>query len=216
MGARTTTTGCALVRGQGRCEAILLATLDVLSEVGFERMTIDAVAARAHASKATIYRNWEGKADLVAEAIGQWPGAELCTPDTGSLRGDLLAAARLLHDRLNSRYGDLFGGLLHAIQSDERVAEALRAQTHCRAKVVYRKIIARGVERGEISGCPDPELVVSIAPALMFFRHLCTGEPVDEQLLTSVVDNVLLPALDRTAGCVAHRHSSHSARPSRQ
>ncbi|MGH3621501.1 MAG: hypothetical protein ACRDQ5_06890 [Sciscionella sp.] len=50
-----------------------------------------------------------------------------------------------------------------------------------------------------MSGCPDPELVVSIAPALMFFRHLFTGDPVDEHLLTSVVDDILIPALDRNA-----------------
>ncbi|MGH3624247.1 MAG: TetR/AcrR family transcriptional regulator [Sciscionella sp.] len=199
MGAGATTTGCALLRGQARCEAILQATLDVLSEVGFERMTIDGVAARAHASKATIYRNWEGKADLVAEALGQWPGAELRAPDTGSLRGDLLAVTRLLHDRLNSRYGTLFAGLLHAIQDDEHLAQAVRAQTHCQARIVYQTILDRAVERGEISGCPDPELVVSIAPALMFFRHLFTGDPVDEHLLTSVVDDILLPALDRNA-----------------
>lgn len=197
MGTTEASAACSPTRGPARCQAILEATLDVLSETGFDAMTIDGVAAKARASKATIYRNWEGKTDLVAEAVAKWPGIEITAPDTGSLRGDLLAICRFLHDKLNSRQGNLFTGLLHAIQDDPALAETLREQTHVHVKAVHHQVIERAVARGEISGCPDPELVFSIAPAVMFFRHLFSGEPVDEQLLVQLVDDVLLPALDR-------------------
>lgn len=199
MGTTGAPTACIPTRGPARCRAILEATLDVLSETGFDGLTIDGVAARAKASKATIYRKWEGKADLVAEAVAKWHGVEIHAPDTGSLRGDLLATCRLLHDKLRSPQATVFVGLLRAIQDDPALAEALRAQTHGHAEAAYREIIDRATARGEISGCPDPELVFSIAPAVMFFRHLFTGDPVDEQLLVRLVDDVLLPALDRTS-----------------
>lgn len=198
MESTKTPEGCTQSRGPARYQAILDATLDVLSETGFENLTIDAVASRARASKATIYRNWDGKAPLVADAITRWHGMRFHAPDTGSLRGDLLALCRLLHAKINSRQGSMFVGLLRTIQEDPQLAERLRAQTHCHATAAYSAIIERAVSRGEISACPDPQLVLTIAPALMFFRKLFTGDPVDEQLLERIVDEILLPALTRS------------------
>src|SRR6202451_3503036 len=66
------------------------AALALLAEIGYDRLTIDSVAARAHASKATIYRRWPGKAELVVDALTSLKGAPL-VPDTGTLRGDLEA-----------------------------------------------------------------------------------------------------------------------------
>ncbi|MGH3436400.1 MAG: TetR/AcrR family transcriptional regulator [Sciscionella sp.] len=197
------TPDCSQGRGSARCEAILLATLEVLSEVGYERLTIDAVATRARASKATIYRHWQGKAELTVEAIGQWPGTELNCPDTGSLRGDLLKVLRVLRERLTSNHGELLAGLLQVIQHDQALADALRAKTHCHATQIYRRIIERATLRGEISGCFDPELVLSVAPALIFYRHVFTGEPVNELVLTRLTDNVLLPLLQ------SHEEKAH-------
>ena len=74
-----------------REQQILDATLEVLDEVGYDLLTMDAVAARAKASKATLYRRWKGKPELVVAAITAHKG-EATVPDTGSLRGDLIAA----------------------------------------------------------------------------------------------------------------------------
>ena len=78
------------VEGERELE-ILEATLEVLDEVGYDLLTMDAVATRAKASKATLYRRWKGKPELVVAAIMAHKG-DAVVPDTGSLRGDLLAA----------------------------------------------------------------------------------------------------------------------------
>jgi AcrR family transcriptional regulator len=80
-------------RGAAREDAILLATLDLLVESGYDQLTMDAVAGRARCSKATIYRRWPGKAELVVTAVRRHAGDPApAVPDTGTLRGGLLAA----------------------------------------------------------------------------------------------------------------------------
>src|SRR5579863_5183615 len=84
-------------RDDAREQAILDAAIDLLAEVGYEAMSIEAVAVRAKSSKATIYRRWPGKAELVADAIRRRTEPTLADlPDTGSLRGDLLALVELM------------------------------------------------------------------------------------------------------------------------
>src|SRR3954447_6644599 len=78
-------------RDESRDAVILAATLEVLADVGYDRLTMDAVAARAKASKATLYRRWTNKVTLVIEAL-QHAKSPTDVPDTGSLREDLLAA----------------------------------------------------------------------------------------------------------------------------
>ena len=77
-------------RDADREDAILAATRALVAEIGYERLTIEAVAARARASKATIYRRWPGKAELVAEALRCRPQATRVMPDTGDLREDVV------------------------------------------------------------------------------------------------------------------------------
>src|SRR5580700_3381924 len=94
------TTG-ALARGRrrdaSRDDALRQATIELLAELGYDRLTIDAVAARARAGKATVYRRWANKAELVADALAQRHAA-MAVPDTGSVRGDFLA---LIDDKHN-------------------------------------------------------------------------------------------------------------------
>src|SRR5438309_3632378 len=82
-------------RGPDRREAICDAVFELLGEVGYDRMTMDAVATRARASKATIYRTWPDKPGLVAEALINRFGPTPQAPNTGSLRGDLMALMSL-------------------------------------------------------------------------------------------------------------------------
>jgi AcrR family transcriptional regulator len=202
--------GLHTTRGSARYQAIIDAALDVLIEVGYERLTIDAVAARAHASKATIYRGWKGKAELVAEAVRQWPGAQFEPPDTGTLRGDLQHMLGLLRKRLHTKHGRLFSGLVEAIQHDPVLAETIQANTHCHAKMAYQKIIDRAVDRNEISAEVDTELVMTIAPAVMCFHHLYTGDPVNDRLVQRLIDDILIPLLCResTTRRPAHRRNT--------
>ena len=95
-------------RDDAREQAILDAAIDLVAEIGYDAMSIEAVAARAKSSKATIYRRWPGKAELVAEAMRRRSRAgPRGLPDTGSLRGDLLALVQRMFDGMNGVDGGL-------------------------------------------------------------------------------------------------------------
>src|SRR5438270_2335004 len=103
-------------RGAPRERAILAAVIDLLGEAGYEAMTMDAVAARAHASKTTIYRRWRGKPELVKAAVDGYVAARLpISADTGSLRGDLMAVMRAIRGHLTDEFLAMMSGLLHAM-----------------------------------------------------------------------------------------------------
>lgn len=182
-------------RGQARESAICLAALELLAEVGYDRMSMDAVAARAKASKATIYRRWPGKQELVAEAI-RCRGPQSFEPeDTGSLRGDIIATLRTINEGIGSQDVALLSGALRAMRDAPEIGALLRKQVLADKLNVGRTIVRRAVQRGELGPAADPAVFHEVAPSLMFFRVLVTGEPVDEQFLAHVADDVLVPLL---------------------
>lgn len=186
-------------RDDSRDVAILDAALQLVCEVGYQRVSMDAVAAKAHASKATIYRRWDSKAALVAEAIRARHQHAVTLVDTGDLRGDLLAGVRTMATDMAGDERQLMVGLLTAIHADPELARHLRLQLVCPKEDASRAWTARCIERGLLP--PDANLDVfhEVAPAMVFFRLLLSGEPVDEPYLTHVVDDVLLPLLQRPA-----------------
>jgi AcrR family transcriptional regulator len=182
-------------RGPARESAICAAALELLAEVGYERMSMDAVAARAKASKATIYRRWPGKQELVVHAVRCRGPQHLEPPDTGSLRGDIIAVLRLVHDGIGAEDLALLSGVLRAMRGAPELAETLRQQMLEEKRNVGRTIVRRAVERGELGPATDPSVFHEVAPALMFFRVLVTGEPVDDDFLAHAADDVLIPLL---------------------
>src|SRR6478672_5992627 len=107
----------------GRDAAIRDATLALLLEVGYDRLSMDAVAARAKASKATIYRRWPGKQELVLDAVrARGPGL-VVTEDTGSLRGDLMATYRSAIHGSAADDADLIAGVLRAMRTTPELAD---------------------------------------------------------------------------------------------
>jgi AcrR family transcriptional regulator len=188
-------------RDQSRDAAILEATLQVLGEVGYDQLTIDAVAAQAKASKATVYRRWQGKAALVVEAfqtLNPVPhGADpVCLwPDTGSLRGDLMAGVRAFMDRLGSEEGRLMVAVMTAQARDPELASAMRCATYEDKRRSCRILVDRAFARGEISDTRGADTFAEVLPAVMFNRLLVSGEPFDEAFLTHVVDDIALPLL---------------------
>src|SRR3954453_18015238 len=111
------TEGATATRGESRESAILCAAFELLAEIGYERLTMDAVAIRARASKATIYRRWPGKAELVAAALRLCAGNDtMPIAESDSLRGDLIAMLRALRDKFQRSDRALFSGLIRAMQ----------------------------------------------------------------------------------------------------
>jgi AcrR family transcriptional regulator len=172
---------------------ILDATLEVLDEVGYDLLTMDAVATRAKASKATLYRRWKSKPELVVAAIMAHKG-EAVVPDTGSLRGDLLAAycgSGGLNDPLAQ---SVLSAVVTAMGRDPEFAEVYRRDFIGPKVASSRAIYERARERGEVH--PDSDLSV-LAPALagiVLHRAFLLGDAVTPELLGRVLDEVVLPA----------------------
>jgi AcrR family transcriptional regulator len=179
-----------------REDAILRATLELLAESGYDQLTIDAVAARARCSKATIYRRWPGKAALVMTAVRRHAGQPAAAaPDTGSLRSDLLAALHAMRASLSGQDAALILGLLIAMHRDPELAEAVKEQVLAAKREVFGAVIERAAARGDIPAATDGALLAEISSAVLFSRLLVTGEPLDDAFTERLVDAVLLPAI---------------------
>ena len=181
-------------RDAGRESALLDATLALLGEVGYDNLTIDAVAARAGAGKATVYRRWHGKADLVCSALS-CSADRLQTPiDTGSLRGDVQALVAQM--RAKSEQGGLapMVGMIGAAHHDAELAAAFRGGVVRDRQVFVTAILERARDRGEIGADADVDLLRDLVAGLVFHRLLVTGEPVDEAVVDRLVDLMALTA----------------------
>jgi AcrR family transcriptional regulator len=175
-----------------RDAALRDAALELLAEIGYDRLTIDAVATRAKASKMTIYRRWSGKAELVVDAISSLrkPGE---VPDTGSLRGDLEAMART-SDSPDVRFdAQLVLGLVTALARDPELRQVIREQFLGRGGVRLRQVFERAVARGEIPPGRNLDLLVSVFPALAIHHLLIFGELPDASFAAQVMNDLILP-----------------------
>jgi AcrR family transcriptional regulator len=174
--------------------AILDAIRDLLAEVGYDRMSIDEVARRARASKATIYRRWSGKPDMVAAALHGLMVDHPPVPDTGSLRGDLIAAMTGFC-RAYERKQPIVLSLLAAIRSDPSLGRLLHEHVLSAGVTESAAVLDRAVARGELSAAADVTTLVEVGKALLWHRLLLSGEPLDQPWVAHVVDDVLRPLL---------------------
>jgi AcrR family transcriptional regulator len=182
--------------GEAREQEILRAAYDLLGEVGYEGLRFDAVAARARASKATLYRHWPGKAQLVADAVKCCKASAMDVPDTGSLRGDLVALSTTMAESMAGEDGPLLAGLVMAMRSDPEFACEMRA-TYESKQAVVESIVRRAAARGELRSSCDASLIEEIAPAQLFMHSFAMGEPLDAKYIDHLVDDILLPLLTR-------------------
>lgn len=182
--------------GEVREQEILRATYELLAEVGYEGLRFDAVAVRARASKATLYRHWAGKAELVAAAVRTCKAVEGEVADTGTLRGDLVALLRSMADSMAGEDGPLLAGLVMAMRSDSEFASQMR-DTYRSKRAISDVIVSRAVARGELNPNCDPKLIEEIAPAQLFMHSFARGEALDSCYIDHLIDDILLPLLLR-------------------
>ena len=174
-------------------EDLLHATQDLLIEEGFERLTMDAVARRCGASKATIYRRWPSKTALVvAAAAALFTAPEV--PDTGDLREDLLACG-LAYVRGDGRGAKVLASVLAASRHDPVLRDASREALGAPYSSLFEQVLVRAVERGSIPEEADIAILAEIFPAVAYHRTAAMGLLVAEEDVVRVVDGVLLPAL---------------------
>ncbi|MEV5435220.1 TetR/AcrR family transcriptional regulator [Streptomyces sp. NPDC052682] len=172
------------------------AVLDLLREVGYDALTMDAVAARTRSSKATLYRQWGGKAQLVVKAIRHIKPGEISEVDTGSLRGDLHALMAREDDCTIERNSALMRGVAMAMHHDPELRHEFREQFIEPEMAEFRHVIQRAVDRGEVRpDCPALEFLLHMMVGGFATRALLDDEPPTQAFLTSYIDAVVLPAL---------------------
>jgi len=196
--------------------AILEATFDGLAELGYDRLSMDDIAARAHVGKAAIYRRWSSKADVVVAVMIRWREQMGATavPDTGSLRGDVEAIVAMVPD-IGEEDRNILGvllGLATAAARDPALATAFRDHALSRYRQALRAVLDRAVTRGEIPRDRDLTLVPDILFGLNALR-IMTGQPIDKAFIRRVFDDVILPLV--TAQTAVARPPSGGRPPGR-
>ncbi|WP_326780598.1 TetR/AcrR family transcriptional regulator [Streptomyces longwoodensis] len=172
------------------------AVLDLLREVGYDALTMDAVAARTRSSKATLYRQWGGKAELVVRAIRHSKPGRIDEIDTGSLRGDLHALVRLEDDCTIERNSALMRGVAMAMHNNADLRAAFRSQLVEPEMSSFHEVIRRAVARGEVRpDCPALDFLLHMMVGGFATRALLDDQPPTQEFLTSYIDAVVLPAL---------------------
>lgn len=184
---------------QVRTPEILQAALAVMIEVGYDRLTMEALAAKAKAGKATLYRRWRDKAELIAEAVTKLAGECLPPPaDAGSLRSDLAAVAALITTRKSRHELCVMRGLAGGVPQDPALAALFQRTFLDRRSADMAELFRRAQRRGEIPPHRDVDFLGQIIPSMIFARTLTTSRPVDPAWLDKLIDDVVLPAA--TAG----------------
>lgn len=185
-------------RDHTRDPEILEAALDVLAETGYDRMTVDMVAARAKAGKATVYRRWASKAELVVDAVACMKRVDVdseALPDTGTLRGDLVAMMRPHTIVDGEKKLRVMAGLVSMLAENPELADAVNAAIVEPRASINRIFLRRAVERGEIPADCDIEQLALLTPSMAAYRVLVLRRPVDRHFLLRVIDDILLPAV---------------------
>ncbi|MGC9494808.1 TetR/AcrR family transcriptional regulator [Streptomyces sp. WG7] len=172
------------------------AVLDLLREVGYDALTMDAVAARTRSSKATLYRQWGGKPDLVVQAIRHNKPGKIGEIDTGSLRGDLHALMAHEDDCTMAQNSALMRGVAMALHQNPDLRQAFRDQLVGPEMAEFQRLLQRAVDRGEVrADCPALDFLVHMLVGGFATRTLLDDQPPTRAFLTSYIDAVILPAL---------------------
>jgi len=172
-------------------QAAIAATLELIAAHGIGGVTTNAVAERAGISKATMYRRWRSKEELVVDALAALV-SEITLPDTGSTRGDLRA---LMGSAVDVYSGSVEAGvmpsLVDAMSRDAELARAVREGFLAQRRAALSGVLERGVARGDLRADLDVELALDVLGGALFYRLLVTGGSIDDQLADGVVELIL-------------------------
>lgn len=193
-------------RDASRDPAILDAALEVLAEVGYDRMTIDAVAVRAGAARATVYRRWPTKAQLMLDAVARMTGADIdpsALPDTGSLREDMVATIADQSAAEQQVRIQVLASLLLLAKTDRSLADAALGEGIGPWITVNRELLQRAIDRGEFPEA-DVDTLAQVIPMMCVARAV-QQQPITREFSLALIDGVILPAM-RGGSAEAGRH----------
>jgi AcrR family transcriptional regulator len=188
--------GCAESPWSPRECELLAVTLELLQEHGYDRLTVEAVATTARASKATLYRRWPTKAELVLAAFVEGTRQVAVEPDTGTLRGDLLRLGESICAHVSTHAGTIRAVLVEASRSAELDA-MMQEQFLAQRKALMAHVLAQAVDRGEIDASAITEDLWDVLPGYLIYRSVLTGRTPSRSTVRDLVDNLLIPSLTR-------------------
>jgi AcrR family transcriptional regulator len=177
---------------------ILAVAVDLLSEVGFDRLTFDAMASRAGVSKSTLYRRWPSKNELVIDAARWRAGFAFSVADQGSFRADVLRSLELISEWLG-RDAAMLRTLVDAGRRDSSLREVTESQLAQPLDSMWEDIIDRARARGELRTDVDLSWLNVLCQAVLFNRLLVVDDPVTEAFLERLTDEIILPTFTRPA-----------------
>jgi AcrR family transcriptional regulator len=184
-------------RGPGRPrsvrahESVLEVVVPLIEAHGYGALTIEALARRAGVSKQTIYRWWDGKAEIVMEALEAAAAQAPPTPDSGSVEQDVRAFMSTTIAAAGGGNGRLLAGLMAEAQLDETFAASFRERFLARRLEALGEILERGRGRGEIAASADVAFLAEIAFAALWYRLLVRNAPLDGRFAGELTDVVL-------------------------
>lgn len=184
-------------RWTARESQLLAITLRLLQQHGYDRLTVEAVAAEAKASKATMYRRWPSKAELVLAAFIEGICAEAVAPQTGSLRDDLLDIGTQVC-RHASEHASTMSAVFTEMTRNPALGAVLQDEFVHQRRVLMTEVLHQAVERGEIDAEVISDDVWDVLPGYLVFRFLIPGRPPTGETVRALVDEVLMPSLTRT------------------
>ncbi|MCF1592586.1 TetR/AcrR family transcriptional regulator [Streptomyces muensis] len=184
------------VRIRERERHILTTAVQLLSEVGFDRLTFDALASRASVSKTTLYRRWPSKHELVVDAVRRRVGFSFTVPDQESFRADVLQALKLVNGWLQ-RDSAMLRTLVDAGRRDTNLREATERQLAHPLDGMWEEIIDRAQGREELRPDVDFSWLSELAQGVLINRILVADVSVTDAFLERLTDEVLLPAFAR-------------------
>ncbi|HSB87136.1 MAG TPA: TetR/AcrR family transcriptional regulator [Ilumatobacteraceae bacterium] len=171
-------------------QLVLDTTAQLVAELGVERTSIDEVSNRSGVAKSTIYRHFPSKQVLVVEAVHACTHIPVVS-DTGSLREDLISCfSGMTKASYEGRLGDMMLSLMDAAQRDPELGRLVRGQFEQRRRFAT-SVIERAVGRGELPVDVDVDLLVTLLSGPLVYTKLVRRQRVTEELVASVVDNVL-------------------------
>ncbi len=180
--------------------AVLHAAAELLTEVGYDTMSVEEVAARAGVHKTTVYRRWPTKAALTADAASLHSADAVPIPDTGNIVGDLKMLAREIVANIGTEGG---ARRARSITAASATSDELATAMHgfwAKRMALTTKIVERAIERGELSSSTDANLIIESVIGPLYVRLLLTGEPITEELADRIVELVTCGATSRPDG----------------
>lgn len=181
-------------RDPNRDAAITDAAIELLVRTGYDRLTMEGVAAEAGVGKATVYRRWAGKAELVIDAMATLKPVG-GTIDTGSLDGDIAELAALSCSPQSQRLLQVMASVCSALSREPDLLEAFRTRFTEPRIARLTEILERARRRGELDPHVDVAIAASLLPSLMLHRALTTGRPAGRAYAEQIVSTVLRPVL---------------------